>query len=80
VSFKRKFKKKQSNPDSKLRVVEKPGIKLGSYIKKFDKTKNKKNCGDKEFLVCKNLSKKNTKCRIPNVVYKISCLECENKM
>ena len=76
VSFKRKFKKKQSNPDSKLELLRNLASNL---VVTFDKTKNKTNCGDKDCLVCKNSSKKNTKCRIPNVVYKISCLECQKQ-
>ena len=54
-------------------------MKLGSYLKKFDKTKSNGTCGDKECLVCKNSTKTNTKCRIPNIVYKICCIECEKQ-
>ena len=48
-------------------------------MKKFDKTKSNVNCGDKDCLVCKNSVKKNTRCRIPNIAYRISCMECEKQ-
>ena len=63
----------------KIKIVEKTGMKLGSYLKKFDKTKNNQTCGDKDCLVCKNSLKNNSKCRIPNIVYKLTCMECEKE-
>ena len=63
----------------KIKIVEKAGAKLGSYIKKFEKSNKKQNCGDKDCFVCKNSSKNSTKCRIPGAVYKITCIECEKQ-
>ena len=34
-------------------------------------------CKEKDCLVCKHTTKMQRKCRIPSVVYKITCLECE---
>ena len=74
--LKRSFEEQAAKEGLKIRIVEKAGMKLGSYFKKFDKTQNNQTCGDKDFLVCKNSTKKNTKCRIPNIVYKIACIAC----
>ena len=77
--LKRKFEEKAKQEGLKLRIVEKTGMKLGGYLKKFDRTKSNQTCGDKDCLVCKNSVKKNSKCRIPNIVYKITCMECEKE-
>ena len=60
----------------KVKIVEKAGMKLGSYLKKFDTTNKKEPCTEKDCLICTNTTKKSRKCRIPNIVYKISCKEC----
>ena len=66
--LKLKIEEEAKKNDLKIKVVEKAGTKLGSYLKKFDQTKNTESCGDKDCLVCKKFD---TKCRIPNINYKI---------
>ena len=56
--------------------MEKAGAKLGTYLQKYDKTKNSEPCKEKDCMVCTNTTKKNRKCRTPSIVYKISCKEC----
>ena len=63
----------------KVKVVEKSGAKLGSYLRKYDKTNTKGSCQEKDCMVCQNMTTKSRQCRIPSVVYKISCKECENE-
>ena len=46
-------------------------------FKKFDKTNKKGLCDEADCLVCKTTTKTSKKCRIPNIVYKITCIECE---
>ena len=43
----------------RIKIVEKSGMKLGSYIKKFDKTNKKGPCKENDCLICKN-SNQNT--------------------
>ena len=74
-----KIQVKAKQAGLKIKIVEKAGAKLGSYIKKFEKSKKKQNCGDKDCFVCRNSSKNSTKCRIPGAVYKITCIECEKQ-
>ena len=71
------FEEKAKTAGLKVKIVEKTGMKLGSYLKKYDKTKPRGKCGDKDCLVCKHSKKSNTKCRIPSIVYQIVCIECE---
>ena len=53
-------------------------MKLGSYINiKFDKTTHKGPWDEKDCLICQNTTKNTRKCRIPSVIYKITCIECE---
>ena len=54
-------------------------MKLGSYLKKYDKTQINASCGDKDSLLSKNSEKVNSKCRIPDIVYQICCIECEKE-
>ena len=61
----------------KIKIVERSGMKLGSYIKKFDKTNQKGPCDEPDCLICRSTTKNTRKCRIPSVVYKITCQECE---
>ena len=61
----------------KVKIVEKAGAKLSSYLKKYDKTSNKTLCGEKDCMICTHTTKMQRKCRTPNIVYKISCKECE---
>ena len=61
----------------KIKVVEKAGVKLGSYLRKFDKTTNKGPCQELDCMICQHTTKNVRQCRIPNLVYKISCKECE---
>ena len=70
-----KAKAKLSN--LKIKVVEKSGTKLGTYIKKFDKTNTKGRCQEKDCMICQNDPKNNRKCRTPSLVYKITCKECK---
>ena len=77
--LKKQFEEQAKKEGLKIKIVEKAGMKLGGYLKKFDKTQNNETCGDKDCSVCKNSLKKNTKCRIPNIVYQICCIECEKE-
>ena len=61
----------------KVKIVEKAGTKLSAYLKKFDKTSTKNLCSEKDCMVCCNATKLTRKCRIPNIVYKITCKDCE---
>ena len=61
----------------KVKVVEKAGVKLGSYLRKFDKTKTKGPCQEIDCMICRHTTKSSRQCRIPSLVYKISCKECE---
>ena len=61
----------------KVKVVEKAGVKLGSYLRKFDKTGTKGPCQETDCMICRHTSKNSRQCRIPSLVYKISCKECE---
>ena len=61
----------------KVKIVEKAGPKLGAYLKKFDKTNIKGPCKELDCLICQYTTKNTRKCRIPSIVYKITCLECE---
>ena len=77
--LKKSFEEQAKKEGLKIKIVEKSGMKLGSYLKKFDKTQNKGTCGDKDCLVCKHSLKANTKCRIPNICYKFTCIDCEKE-
>ena len=70
------IEKKARESSMKVKIVEKAGMKLGSYLKKFDKTNKKEPCQEKDCLICTNTTQISRKCRIPNIVYKISCKEC----
>ena len=74
--LKRTIEKKAKQANLRVKIVEKTGMKLGSYLKKFDRTNQKQLCTEKDCLVCTNATKVSRKCRIPNIVYKISCKEC----
>ena len=50
---------------------------MSSYLKKYDKTTSKSHCNDKDCMICTTTTKNSRKCRTPNIVYKISCKECE---
>ena len=41
--------------------------------------KGKGPCDEKDCLICQNTTKTTRKCRIPSIVYKISCQECEKE-
>ena len=45
----------------------------------YDKTKIKGPCEEKDCLICKHSNKMTRKCRIPSIVYQITCIECEKK-
>ena len=77
--LKKIFEEKAKLAGLKIKIVERSGMKLVNYLKKFDKTNKKEQCGKKDCLICKYSDKANTKCRIPNIVYKISCKECEKE-
>ena len=70
-------KAKESN--LRVKVVEKSGQKFGCYMKKFDKTKTKGPCEEKDCLICQHTTKMTRKCRVPSIVYQITCIECEKK-
>ena len=67
---------KAKKANLKIKVVEKAGQKLSTYLGKFDKTKSAELCTEKDCLICTNSTKLTRKCRTPNIVYKISCQEC----
>ena len=60
----------------KIKIIERPGIKLGQYLKKFDKTNKIDRCSQNDCIICQNSLKNNTKCRTPSIAYKITCEEC----
>ena len=60
----------------KVKIVEKAGAKLGTYLKKYDQTKDNMPCNEKDCMICTNTTKNSRKCRTPCIVYKISCKEC----
>ena len=61
----------------KVKIVGKAGIKLSAYLKKYDKTNAKNLCADNDCMICTNTTKMKRKCRTPNIVYQITCKECE---
>ena len=63
----------------KIKIIERPGIKLGQYLKRFDKTRKVDRCGQNDCLICKHSVKNNTRCRTPSIAYKITCEECEKE-
>ena len=75
--LKKIFEEKAKEAKLRIKIVEKPGMTLGSYLKKFDKTRQKGPCEEKDCLICKHSTKMSRKCRIPSVVYQITCIECE---
>ena len=75
--LKKAIQEKADTAKLKVKIVEKAGAKLGSYLRKFDKTKANTACKEKDCLICTNSTAKSSrKCRIPSIVYKISCKEC----
>ena len=74
--MKKILEEKAKNSNLKIKIVEKAGQKLSTYLGKFDKTKSSELCTEKDCLICTNTTKMTRKCRIPNIVYKISCQEC----
>ena len=74
--LKKIIEEKAKNANLKIKIVEKAGQKLSSYLKKFDKTQPEAPCTEKDCLICTNSTKIARKCRTPNIVYKISCIEC----
>ena len=56
--------KKAKEAKLKVKIVEKAGMKLGTYLKKFDTTNKKEPCKEKDCLVCMNTTKMTRKCRI----------------
>ena len=75
--LKKILKEKARIANLRINVVEKPGMKLSSHLKKYEKTANKENCGKNDCMICKNSNQGKKKCRIPNIVYRITCEECE---
>ena len=75
--LKKIFEEKAKIANLKIKIVEKSGMKLGNYLKKYDKTNQKGTCGKEDCMICKHSNKNNTRCRVPNIVYKITCKECE---
>ena len=71
------IQEKASNANLKVKIVEKAGMKLSAYLKKFDKSSTDKLCDENDCMICMNETKIKRKCRTPNVVYKITCKECE---
>ena len=63
----------------RVKIVERAGPKLSSYLKRFDQTQKKGPCKEKDCLICQNTESKTRKCRIPSIVYKVTCLECEKQ-
>ena len=74
--LKEAIEEKAKRANLKVKIVEKAGEKLGSYLRKFDQTKTKQLCQEKDCLICTNAEKPSRKCRIPSIAYKISCKEC----
>ena len=74
--LKKSIEEKAKAANLKVKIVEKAGPKLGGYLRKYDKTKLNETCKQKDFLICSNATKNSRKCRVPSVVYKISCKEC----
>ena len=75
--LKKIVEEKAKTADLKVKIVEKAGMKLSAYLKKYDKTDAKKPCLEKDCMICTNATKMTRKCRTPNIVYKIACKECE---
>ena len=61
----------------KVKIVEKAGNKLSTYLKQYDKTNTNEPCKEKDCMICSNTTKMTKRCRISNIVYKITCKECE---
>ena len=74
--LKKSIEEKAKAAKVKVKIVEKAGAKLGSYLKKFDTTKKNDTCKEADCLICTNATKSSRKCRTPSIVYKISCKEC----
>ena len=74
--LKKAIEEKAKTANLKIKIVEKAGTKLGTYLRKFDKTKTSQICKERDFLLCTNTIKGSRKWIIPSIVYKISCKEC----
>ena len=74
--LKNAIEEKAKSANLKVKIVEKAGTKLVNYLRKYDKTKLTEACNEKDCLVCTNSTKSSRKCKIPSIVYKISCKEC----
>ena len=77
--LKQMIQEKATNANLKVKVVEKAGLKLSAYLKKYEKSSNNKRCKEKDCMICTTTTKTNSKskCRTPNILYKITCKECE---
>ena len=75
--LKQTIEEKAKSADLKVKIVEKAGMKLSAYLKKYDQTSTSQPCKEKDCMICTNTTKMSRKCRIPNTIYKISCKECE---
>ena len=73
--LKKSIEEKAKIANLKVKIVEKAGAKLGTYLQKYDKTKNSEPCKENDCMICTNTTKNNRKCRTPSIVYKISCKE-----
>ena len=77
--LKRTIEEKAKESNLRVKIVERSGQKFGSYLKKFDRTKTRSPCEEKDCLICQHSTKMTRKCRIPSIVYQITCIECEKQ-
>ena len=76
--LKKIIESKAKSANLKIKIVEKSGVKLVTYLKrKYDKTSKNGLCNEKDCLICQHSDKNIRKCRTPSIVYKITCKECE---
>ena len=75
--LKKVIEEKAKSANLKIKIVEKAGMKLSAYLKKYDNTDKKQPCKEQDCMICTNTTKLTRKCRTPNIVYKITCKECE---
>ena len=73
--LKKEVDKIAKNSGLRVKVVERPGKKLIDYLKGFDKTRKLDKCSEPDCLICQ--TDKGGNCRKPNLVYKITCKECQ---
>ena len=74
-TLQKQFTKIIKEAEINIKIVEKAGESLKSKLQRSNPF-NDKTCADSECILCKNNT--NSKCRVNNVTYQITCEECDD--